>query len=369
MIKGLSLFSNVGIGELNLKKVGVDIVIANELKKDRAKFYQHIFPDCKMIVGDIYDKYNQIISQARKENCNFLIATPPCQGMSVAGKRDYSDKRNTLIIPVLNAINDLNPDYVIIENVPQLLKLKIKYNNIIDTVEKTIEREFRQKYYINKEKLINAQDYGVPQNRKRAVILLSKIKPWNFPNKEAKLITVKEAIGNLPSVEAIVEGNTNFFKDNSLKIKKCQEINKWHVPKNHLYRHVEAMMYTPTGRSAFQNLFYYPKKPDGTRIKGYNTTYKRMDWNKPAPTITMANGSISSQCNVHPGRLKHDGTYSDARVLTIYEIMKLFTIKDDWDIPNWASDNFIRNVIGEGVPPLLIEKIVKNIHVEDNDAK
>lgn len=139
MIKGLSLFSNVGIGELNLKKVGVDIVIANEFKKDRAKFYQHIFPDCKMIVGDIYDKYNQIISQARKENCNFLIATPPCQGMSVAGKRDYSDKRNTLIIPVLNAINDLNPDYVIIENVPQLLKLKIKYNNIIDTVEKQLK--------------------------------------------------------------------------------------------------------------------------------------------------------------------------------------------------------------------------------------
>ena len=62
---------------------------------------------------------------------------------------------------------------------------------------------------------------------------------------------------------------------------------------------------------------------NGRKIKGYNTTYKRIEWDKPAPTITMCNGGISSQNNVHPGRLQKDGTYSDARVLTLRELFIL----------------------------------------------
>lgn len=366
MINGLSLFSNVGIGEMYLKKCGVNIILANELEQDRVDFYKNVYPECEVISGDIYNKYDEIIKKAKKYNCQFLMATPPCQGMSVAGKRDYTDSRNQLIIPVLNAIKDLEPEYVLIENVPQLLKLVIEYDNITDTVENIILKVFGNKYNINKNKIINSQDYGVPQNRKRAIILLSKNSKWEFPKKHDKLITVRDTIGDLPSVEAIVDGNVNYFKNNDKKIKCCQKIHKWHVPKNHTLRHIEVMMHTPTGHSAFENEIYYPKKLDGTKVKGYNTTYKRMEWDKPAPTITMANGVISSQCNVHPGRLQSDGTYSDARVLTVYEIMKLFTIADDWNIPEWANDNFIRQVIGEGVPPLLIEKIVNNIGGEIN---
>lgn len=367
MINGLSLFSNVGIGEMYLKKCGIDIVVANELEEDRAKFYKNVYPNCDMICGDVYEKYLEIVEKAKKLNCKFLIATPPCQGMSVAGKRDYSDSRNQLIIPVLNVIKDINPDYVLIENVPQLLKLKIKYNNNFDTVESIINKEFGEIYNINKNKIINAQDYGVPQNRKRAIILMSKKENWEFPKKEENIVTVRDIIGNLPSVEAIVDGDINYFKDNDKKIAECKKVHKWHIPKEHTQRHVEVMMHTPTGHSAFENEIYYPRKTDGTRVKGYNTTYKRMEWDKPAPTITMANGVISSQCNVHPGRLQEDGTYSDARVLTVYEVMKLFTIEDNWNIPNWANENFIRKVIGEGIPPMLIEKIVKNIGGDNNE--
>lgn len=366
MINGVSLFSNVGIGELNLKKCNVNIVVANELKKDRADFYKHIYPECNVITGDIFACYDDVIKLAKEYNCKFLIATPPCQGMSVAGKRNYSDKRNELIIPVLNAIKDIDPDYVLIENVPQLLKLKIEYNGHFDTVENTINREFSNKYFINKDKVLNAKDFGVPQSRKRAIIILNKYRQSEFPEKE-KEITVKEVIGNLPSVEAIIDEDSNYFEGNDKKIAECLKISKWHRPIKHSLRHVEMMQHTPTGHSAFENDYYYPKKLDGTRVSGYNTTYKRMNWDAPAPTITMANGVISSQCNVHPGRKKADGTYSDARVLTIYEIMKLFTIPDDWNIPDWANENFIRKVIGEGVPPLLIEKIVKNLGAEFNE--
>ena len=53
--------------------------------------------------------------------------------------------------------------------------------------------------------------------------------------------------------------------------------------------------------------------------------------------------------------------YSDARVLTIYEIMLVMSLPADWNIPDWATDNFIRSVIGEGVPPLLVKKIMEVI--------
>lgn len=359
MINGVSLFSNVGVGELFLKEKGVNIVLANEIDKKRASFYKHVFPETEVIIGDIRKKYKEIIKKSKEKECKFLIATPPCQGMSIAGKRDYSDERNNLIIEVFRAIKDIEPDYVLIENVPKLLELKIEYNKIYDNVENTLYREFGNLYNINEKKIINAQDYGIPQNRKRAIILMSKISKWEMPIKHDKIITVRDVIGELPSIEPIVDGNDNYFENNIEKIKKAKEIHKWHKPKNHPLRQVEAMRHTSSGSSAFDNDFYYPKKIDGTKVKGYNTTYKRMEWDKPAPTITMNNGAISSQCNVHPGNLNNDGTYSDARVLTVYEIMKLFTIPDDWDIPEWAEENFIRNVIGEGVPPLLIKKIIE----------
>lgn len=282
--------------------------------------------------------------------------------MSVAGRRDYSDPRNLLIFNVIEAIEKIDPDYVLIENVPQLLNMKVDFDNENLTVEELIHRKFSNKYNINSNKIINAEEYGVPQNRKRAMILMSKHSKWEFPKKDKIKVTVKDVIGELPTVEAIIKEKeyTGFFKDNKQKIEECLKVHKWHLTKEHAWRHVEIMMHTPTGQSAFENDIYFPKKENGEKVRGYNTTYKRMQWDRPAPTITMANGSISSQCNVHPGRKREDGTYTDARALTIYEIMRLFTIPDDWNIPDWANDNFIRQVIGEGVPPLLIKKVVMN---------
>ena len=94
-------------------------------------------------------------------------------------------------------------------------------------------------------------------------------------------------------------------------------------------------------------------------------TYMRMDWNKPAPTITVYNHTISSFQNVHPGRLMDNGLYSDPRVLTIFELMRVMSLPDDWDIPDWADESLIRTVIGEGIPPLAVEKIVAELHLNE----
>ena len=86
----------------------------------------------------------------------------------------------------------------------------------------------------------------------------------------------------------------------------------------------------------------------------------------------MYSREISSQGNVHPGRLigtDEEGhpIYSDARVMSIYELMIMSSLPRDWNIPAWASDHFIRCVIGEGIPPLLVKKIIENLVVNINE--
>ena len=80
----------------------------------------------------------------------------------------------------------------------------------------------------------------------------------------------------------------------------------------------------------------------------------------------MRNDCISSQSNVHPGRLLPDGTYSDARVLTPRELLILSSIDPDIDLPSSVSESQIRYMIGEGIPPLLVSKIVKGVAYGEN---
>jgi len=129
------------------------------------------------------------------------------------------------------------------------------------------------------------------------------------------------------------------------------------------------MKHTPTGCGAFKNLEYYPKRKDNKKINGFSNTYKRMSWDKPAPIRTMNNGNIGSCDNVHPGYLKSDGTYSDARVLTIHELLIISSLPTDWNIPNWVNETLIRQVIGEGIPPLLMKNILREIKIKDEKSR
>ena len=110
------------------------------------------------------------------------------------------------------------------------------------------------------------------------------------------------------------------------------------------------------------NKVFFPAKKDGTKTKGFNNTYKRQHWDKPAFTITMYTSRIGSQQNGHPGYPIIDsddeekGIWSDPRTMTIFEIMRLTSLPDDWNMPLATSDNLVREVMGEGVPPRLLEK-------------
>lgn len=370
-LKGLSLFANVGIAETYLHEVGVDVVVANEWLPERARFYQDVYPECNMICGDIQDEkiFKKVISAAKKEKVDFLIATPPCQGMSPAGKKDPFDPRNQLITSAVDAIEKLRPKFVLLENVMQQLKTQIRYEDQLVLIPDYLRARLGKWYVFNDNPVIDTKYYGVPQQRKRAIFLLARkdqnIK-WEFPEKDKKLVTLRDVIGDLPSLDPLIKESAHRgeLPDYEKKATEGLKVSKWHVPREHVWRNVEVMMHTPTGKSARKNPVYFPKKKDGTQVGGAPRTYMRMDWDRPAPTITIFNHTISSFQNVHPGRpyVKNGETlYSDPRVLTILELMRVTTLPDDWNIPDWASPTLVRQVIGEGIPPLVIKKIVAQL--------
>ena len=240
-----------------------------------------------------------------------------------------------------NSVHVITMKITLTVAVPTMLKHKIlvdgKETEIVDFI------KYELKSYNISFNILNTADFGVAQNRKRAIILLSKNGTWKLPKKE-QTISVREAIGHLPSLESGEASNIEY-----------------HNAKVHNKNHILWLKHTPTGKTAFENKVHYPKKRDGSRIKGYSTTYKRIEWDTPAPTITMCNGAVSSQNNAHPGRLLADGTYSDARVLTLKEIFILTSLPDSYKPPSFASENFIRGVVGEGIPPIFMKKLIEGI--------
>lgn len=377
-MKGLSLFANVGVAETYLENLGIDMVLANEIDPKRAKFYKHLYPSTEMIEGDITDNkiYNKVLSKALDYNVNFVIATPPCQGMSTAGKKNDLDPRNQLVSYAIDIIKELKPAFVLLENVPQQLKTKIEFDGEYMLIPKYIKYQLEDIYLFNNDPIIDCANYGVPQTRQRSIFLLTRKdigNRWEFPKQNNKIVTLKEAIGDLPSLDPLIydvsyEKHLSVFPEYEKKMEEAEKVSKWHTPPKHIYRQVMAMRYTPTGKSAFQNekIEHRPHTKDGRIVKGYKNTYKRQSWDRPAYTVTMYNRTIGSQDNVHPGRpigLDNNGymIYSDPRVLTIYELLKVMSLPTDWNIPEWASEHFIRQVIGEGIPPLLVKQIVSQI--------
>ena len=375
-IKAMSLFANVGIAEAYLKQANIDVVIANEIEPDRVRFYRHLYPEVDVVEGDIttLSTKEELISKAKQNDVNLIIATPPCQGMSTAGKKENNDPRNSLIKDAVEIIKCVKPQYVMFENVPEQLITKIDYHGEMISIPSYISAELEDFYYIDQD-VVNSADYGVPQSRDRAIFLLSSkknSKKWSFPKKDTVRKTMYDAIGDLPILDPLIsdipyEEHLKVFPQYEERYNTAIKISRWHVPPKHVYRQVYAMMHTPTGKSAFENIDEFkPKKKDGKIVRGYKNTYKRQEWDKPAFTVTMFNRTIGSQNNVHPGRLvgkDENGydLYSDPRVLTIFELMRVMSLPDDWNIPDGYSDNFIRSVIGEGIPPKLALRLMEVI--------
>ena len=377
-MKVLSLFSNIGVAEAYLKEIGFDVVVANELIERRAILYSKIYPDTHMICGDITNKkiFEKIVKESIDAGVNIIMATPPCQGMSTVGQQLADDVRNRLVCQVIEAVKEVRPKYVMIENVPSFFNTEIWAGDRKILIPDLLNEELGKDYIIHKS-VIDTKDYSVPQTRERAIVLMTRKDQeleWIVPLKDDVVITMRDAIGNLPKLDPFI---TDVDEKELLEIvphyyeraKQAEKISKWHIPPHHIKRQVIVMQHTPTGQTAFDNEVYYPIKADGKPVKGFRNTYKRQNWDTPAYTVTMDNRKISSQNNVHPGVREYvdengDDIYSDARALTLYELMKIMSIPDNWPVPDDTSEAFLRRIIGEGIPPLFVKKVFENLNEE-----
>jgi DNA (cytosine-5)-methyltransferase 1 len=177
-INGISLFANVGIDETYFKNENIIMKVSNELLEKRCEFYKHLYNDVEMICGDITDNkiFNNIVDAYHRNDCDFLIATPPCQGMSIAGKMNESDPRNELIKYVIKFVEKTKPSNILIENVPGLLKFYIMINGKRILIKDYIIKSFEKMGYFVNYKIVDAANFGTPQHRRRAIFLISKIK-------------------------------------------------------------------------------------------------------------------------------------------------------------------------------------------------
>ncbi len=285
----LSLFSNIGIGETYLDKFDIHVAVANELDAKRCDVYRHFHPKTKMICGDINEKFDEIIKESKAVGVNVIIATPPCQGMSVAGKMNPNDPRNLLIVKVMDAHHSLQPNYMLIENVSGMQNTCIMINGKSMRIIDFINQEIGDDYDMCGD-VFDAANHGTPQYRKRLFIRIWKktLPAWDaFPEVQPKT-TVRDAIGHLPSLEA---GQSCI-------------LHPLHKAKKHNANHILWMKNTPSGTTSFDNA-NPDHQPTITNVYGvtrqisaFKTAYKRIGWDSPAPTITMGNGSISSQNNV-----------------------------------------------------------------------
>lgn len=131
----ISLFTSGGIGDLAIRDGGFDILVSNEKLHERHAVFQHNFPGTLAITGDIWKSIDRIEERTRDrlggEELTLFYATPPCQGMSKngrgkllseirAGRKPHMDQRNRLIIPTIELAKCLQPEIVLLENVPEM---------------------------------------------------------------------------------------------------------------------------------------------------------------------------------------------------------------------------------------------------------
>ena len=372
----ISIFSSAGVGCYGFKQQGFNCIATNEFLNKRIKIQKYnnkCVYDSGYIQGDISQKeiQNKIYQELENNNINdldVLIATPPCQGMSVANHKKSNDeiKRNSLVVESIKIVDKIKPKIFIFENVRAFL------NTIctdIDNVEKPIKESIDINlggHYNILSKVINFKDYGSQSSRTRTLVIgvrkdLVEISPYQlFPKKHSPK-TLKELIGDLPSLKNMGEIDSNDIY--------------------HSYRSFDKKMLSwikdiKEGESAFDNKdplkiphqikngkIVYNKNKNGDK-------YKRWYWDEVAPCVHTRNDILASQNTIHP---------SDNRVFSIRELMRMMTIPDEF---KWSDENFdvlnglsieekrsflkqeelnIRQCIGEAVPTKIFEQVAKNI--------
>lgn len=379
----VSLFSSAGVGCYGFKMEGFDCVATNEMLSRRLAI-QKYNKKCKYesgyIAGDILieETRNQVLSQIDlwKKNENLqeltvLIATPPCQGMSVANhKKKDESKRNSLVVASLSLIKQIRPRYFVLENVKTFLNtICTDFDGKDKRIREAIDDNLAQSYKIAF-KVLNFKNFGSNSSRTRTLVIgvrndIEINADFLYPQYREES-TLRQVIGDLPSLTQMGEICPNDIYHSF----RCYnpEMRRW----------IENLQ---EGQGAFDNtdesrLPHYYK--NGVKVftkNGNADKYTRQYWDKVPPCIHTRNDILASQNTVHP---------VDDRVFSIRELMRMMSIPQEFKWSDYTLDELnslsldekrkylsqndinIRQSIGEAVPTEIFRQIAYNIKQEES---
>ncbi len=377
----ISLFSGAGVGCFGFKQHKFECIATNEILTKRLKI-QVFNKKCKFdsgyLDGDISTKEvkNKLFSEIKKWQAEYniaepdvVVATPPCQGMSVANHKKKEElERNSLVVESIRITKEVNPKFFIFENVRAFLDTIC---TDVDRREKPIKEAITKNLGGNYNilfKIVNFKDYGANSSRTRTLVIgvrkdLQNISPYDIFPEKRKAKTLRELFAHLE------------------ELKEMGEISQTDIL--HSFREYDKRMLPwikdiNEGQSAFENEdnSKIPHKIiDGKIVFNKNKNgdkYSRWYWDKEGPCIHTRNDILSSQNTIHP---------SENRVFSIRELMLMMNIPNTFQ---WSSTPIeklnkmslyekrmflkkeelnIRQCIGEAVPTGVFENIAKKIKV------
>ena len=202
---GIDLFAGVGGLSLGFEQAGFDIAAAVEIDPIHCAAHEFNFPRCATICRSVRDiSADQIRSQANigDKDIAVVFGGPPCQGFSTIGKRALDDPRNELVHHFVRLVIDLRPAYVVFENVKGLTVGKQR--RFLDEMIQAFAPAYR---ILTPLRVLNAADYGVPQNRHRLFLMGARADQAipAYPEFLSSRPTVGEAIGDLPDADDFAE--------------------------------------------------------------------------------------------------------------------------------------------------------------------
>ncbi len=348
-IIGIDFFCGCGGVSYGFKRAGINMLMGIDNDLSVKIPYELNNTPAKFINADILDTdYNaKIVKEALKSvhyDHSIFAACAPCQPFSSQNKKYSEDDRKSLLMNFYEVIARLDkaylPTFIFFENVGPM---KLRGKKIL---EKILDKLSNLNYSYLSPKVLNAADFGVPQSRKRLIILAvndKKIKinwlkySWDYfySNYSERHKTVKEAIGHLPPIKA----GTTHISDSLHTSRKLSDLN---------LKRLRQITQPGGSRDMWRR---EDRLKCHENYKGHKDVYGRMAWDKPAPTLTTKCLGISN------GRFGHP---VQDRAISLREAAILQSM-EKFKFGNNLSNEKIARMIGNAVPPLLAKKFAQFI--------
>ncbi|HEX6982895.1 MAG TPA: DNA cytosine methyltransferase [Balneolaceae bacterium] len=324
------LFAGCGGLSQGMHDAGFKTKVAIELKADAVKAYKLNHPNTEVIDRDIRKiKISEVKSKLNGQRIHLLAGCPPCQGFSsvrkLNRKASIRDNRNSLVKEYFKMVKGLKPYAIMMENVPGLADYYLF---------KRIRKKLDDLGYNTKVKIVNVKNYGVPQSRKRLVMVGSLLGDLNVAKGTGEKITVRQKIENLPTPEETEDPMQKIIAKHSERI-------------------MERIRLTPKNGGSWKDLpeeyFLDCHKKENV---GFNDIYGRLRWDDHSTTIT--GGCL----NPSKGRFLHP---EQDRVITPREAALLQSFPEDYKFPTGIPKASLALLIGNALPPKFSYIQSKNI--------